>query len=50
MNRRNLGFTAKHRNQYASIVGIFNYEGANKEYKDLQEIAIKNRQSFYQRI
>ena len=50
MNRKNLGYTAKHINQYASIIGIFNYEGANKELKDLQEIATKNRQIFYERI
>ena len=50
MSRKNLGFTSKYKNQYASIVGVFNYEGANKELKEVIEIGNKNRNTFYERI
>ena len=50
MSRSSLGFITKFAGQKASVVGIFNFQGANDEFNHLVEIANTNRLEFYKRI
>ena len=43
-NRSYLGRITKGFGNKASIVGIFNYQGANKEFENLVKTTMKNRQ------
>ena len=50
MQRNQLGYITKFPGQNASVVGIFNYQGANEEYGKLIDIATANRLEFYDKI
>ena len=49
-NRNYLGRITKGFGNKASIVGIFNYQGANKEFETLISLTSQNRELFYERL
>lgn len=50
LNRFKLGYVTKFQGQHASIVGIFNFQGANDEFNHLKQVTQELRESFYQQL
>ena len=50
MTRQQLGTVCKYRGEKASVVGIFNFQGANDEFNNLVKMNQQNRTQFYQKL
>mmetsp|Transcript_17626 Transcript_17626/g.29769 ORF Transcript_17626/g.29769 Transcript_17626/m.29769 type:complete len:125 (+) Transcript_17626:1246-1620(+) len=50
MNRRQLGCLTKFKGSFASVIGIFNYQGAIDEFNNVVSINQQSRDRFYESL